>query len=212
MGISLSQRPDPRPPTHTAPWPLTSHVRTWHPGTPYPSAYEHQRTLLDARPLCRLSTSHSLVSLSQSHCPLRSLPPCPLLQRRAYKIKEWTDTEDFLAQLARLSGKLLKGGDADLNTAARMVLYDWQRGKVPFFTLPPDHTDDAPGAAAGSGAEGGKGEGKEAAAAAGAGALPVPKELVTEEDAAREAGAKPEAAAAGAGAFGCRCKQNLCVV
>lgn len=27
-----------------------------------------------------------------------------------------------------------------------MVLYDWQRGKIPFFTLPPDHTEEAPAA------------------------------------------------------------------
>ena len=26
-----------------------------------------------------------------------------------------------------------------------MVLYDWQRGKIPFFTLPLDHTEQAPG-------------------------------------------------------------------
>lgn len=52
--------------------------------------------------------------------------------------------EDFLTQIARASGKLLRGGEADLNTAARMVLYDWQRGKVPFFTLPPGHTEEAP--------------------------------------------------------------------
>lgn len=48
-------------------------------------------------------------------------------------------------QLILRSGKLGKGGEPDLNTAAKMVLYDWQRGKIPFFTLPPDHTDDAPG-------------------------------------------------------------------
>eukprot|EP00798_Chlamydomonas_sp_ICE-L_P023349 gene23349-30600_t len=68
----------------------------------------------------------------------------PEYLKRAYKIKEWTDVEDFLTQLAKMSGKLLKGGDPDVNTAARMVLYDWQRGKIPFFTLPPDHTDEAP--------------------------------------------------------------------
>jgi nuclear GTP-binding protein len=39
----------------------------------------------------------------------------------------------------------LKGGDPDLQTAARMILYDWQRGKIPFFTLPPDHTEEKPG-------------------------------------------------------------------
>jgi hypothetical protein len=121
------------------------------------------------------------------------LPPPPHpLQKRAYKVKEWTDTDDFLTQLARLSGRLLKGGDPDLNTAARMVLYDWQRGKIPFFTLPPNHTDEAPGSKPVAPAA-------EAAAAAAEEptALPVPRELVTEEDAVGEVGAKPEVAAAG---------------
>ncbi|GFR50420.1 hypothetical protein Agub_g12637 [Astrephomene gubernaculifera] len=120
----------------------------------------------------------------------------PEYLKRAYKIKEWKDTEDFLAQLARLSGKLLKGGEPDLNTAARMVLYDWQRGKVPFFTLPPDHTDEAP-AKTEEAAEAGAAAPAEVAAAVEA-ELPVPRELVTEEDAAKEAGAKPEVAAAAA--------------
>lgn len=67
-------------------------------------------------------------------------------QRRAYKIQSWTDTEDFLAQLARSGGRLLRGGEPDANTAAKMVLYDWQRGKIPYFTLPPGHTEAAPAA------------------------------------------------------------------
>jgi nuclear GTP-binding protein len=41
------------------------------------------------------------------------------LQRRAYRVKEWADCEDFLTQLAQRAGKLLKGGEPDLNTAAR---------------------------------------------------------------------------------------------
>ncbi|XP_074279235.1 nuclear/nucleolar GTPase 2 [Silene latifolia] len=56
---------------------------------------------------------------------------------RAYKIKNWEDETDFLVQLCKLSGKLLKGGEPDLMTAAKMVLYDWQRGKIPFFVPPP---------------------------------------------------------------------------
>ncbi len=123
-------------------------------------------------------------------------------QRRAYKVKEWTDAEDFLAQLARLSGKLLKGGEPDLNTAARMVLYDWQRGKIPFFTLPPDHVPEDQFQQR----QGGKDE--EAAPAPAVeeqGAeeahpqqLPEPAEAVTEQDAMGEAGARPEEAAAAA--------------
>lgn len=61
------------------------------------------------------------------------------MQRRAYKVKEWEDAESFLTQLAVKSGRLLKGGEPDLNTTAKGVLYDWQRGKIPFFNMPPDY-------------------------------------------------------------------------
>ncbi|CAM6086984.1 unnamed protein product [Calypogeia fissa] len=61
---------------------------------------------------------------------------------RAYKIKEWKDGEDFLSQLCRQTGKLLKGGEPDLKTAAKMVLFDWQRGRIPFFTPPPSRGGD----------------------------------------------------------------------
>ena len=52
---------------------------------------------------------------------------------QAYKVSEWKDTTDFLEELKRRMGKMLKGGEPDTNTAARMVLQDWQRGKIPFF-------------------------------------------------------------------------------
>jgi len=65
------------------------------------------------------------------------------LQRRAYKVRSWKDAEDFLTKLAHASGKLMRGGEPDLNTAAKMVLYDWQRGKIPFFRLPPDYLPDS---------------------------------------------------------------------
>ncbi|GAB2249541.1 hypothetical protein Droror1_Dr00012900 [Drosera rotundifolia] len=55
----------------------------------------------------------------------------------AYKIKDWEDESDFLLKLCHLTGKLLKGGEPDLMTAAKMALHDWQRGKIPFFVPPP---------------------------------------------------------------------------
>ena len=58
--------------------------------------------------------------------------------QKAYKLRSWLDAEDFLAQVAQMSGKMLPGGEADLNTAARMVLTDWQRGRLPYFTTPPE--------------------------------------------------------------------------
>jgi nuclear GTP-binding protein len=64
--------------------------------------------------------------------------------QRAYKIQDWTDDNDFLVQLSKMSGKLLKGGEPDLTTAAKMVLHDWQRGKIPFFVPPPQQNEDGP--------------------------------------------------------------------
>ncbi|WCJ32163.1 Nucleolar GTP-binding protein 2 [Euphorbia peplus] len=63
--------------------------------------------------------------------------------QRAYKIKDWVDEYDFLLQLCKSSGKLLKGGEPDLTTVAKMVLHDWQRGKIPFFVAPPRQEDDS---------------------------------------------------------------------
>jgi hypothetical protein len=48
----------------------------------------------------------------------------------------WTSHVDFLEQLATKTGKLRKGGEPDIHTAAKIVLHDWQRGKIPFYTLP----------------------------------------------------------------------------
>ncbi|CAL9122322.1 unnamed protein product [Musa textilis] len=63
--------------------------------------------------------------------------------QRAYKIEDWADENDFLVQLCKSTGKLLKGGEPDLMTAAKMVLHDWQRGKIPFFVSPPQQGDSS---------------------------------------------------------------------
>ncbi|KAF7197237.1 Nucleolar GTP-binding protein 2 [Pseudocercospora fuligena] len=43
----------------------------------------------------------------------------------------------FLEALARKGGRLLKGGEADMDGVAKMVLNDFLRGKIPWFTPPP---------------------------------------------------------------------------
>ncbi|WWC67607.1 nucleolar GTP-binding protein 2 [Kwoniella pini CBS 10737] len=43
----------------------------------------------------------------------------------------------LLSAIAKKSGKLLKGGEPDQESAAKMVLNDWIRGKIPFFVPPP---------------------------------------------------------------------------
>ncbi|EST06423.1 GTP binding domain protein [Kalmanozyma brasiliensis GHG001] len=56
--------------------------------------------------------------------------------RRTYSLEKWSNSEDFLGQIAKRMGKLLKGGEPDLETVAKMVLNDWIRGKIPFFVAP----------------------------------------------------------------------------
>ncbi|CAH1985702.1 unnamed protein product [Acanthoscelides obtectus] len=61
----------------------------------------------------------------------------PEYVKKTYKIEEWNDPEHFLEQMAKRSGKLLKGGEPDIPSVAKMVLNDWQRGKLPFYCCPP---------------------------------------------------------------------------
>jgi nuclear GTP-binding protein len=66
---------------------------------------------------------------------LRRVQPRHL--QRTYEIYDYEDGTMFLEQLCRKSGRLLKGGEADIDGAAKMVLNDWIRGKIPWFTPPP---------------------------------------------------------------------------
>merc|ERR1711874_701788 len=56
---------------------------------------------------------------------------------RNYKIPSWKDNIDFLEQMAKKCGRLLKGGEPDINAVSKIVLNDFNRGKLPFFTPPP---------------------------------------------------------------------------
>lgn len=48
------------------------------------------------------------------------------------------DPVEFLSILGRKGGRLLKGGEADVDGVAKMVLNDFLRGKIPWFTPPPE--------------------------------------------------------------------------
>ncbi|TPX36483.1 hypothetical protein SmJEL517_g01241 [Synchytrium microbalum] len=63
---------------------------------------------------------------------------------KTYGISDWTDPIDFLTQWCKKSGRLLKGGEPDLGTASKMILMDWLRGKIPYYTLPPSYVDKKP--------------------------------------------------------------------
>ncbi|KAJ0244367.1 Guanine nucleotide-binding protein-like NSN1 [Hirschfeldia incana] len=54
-----------------------------------------------------------------------------------YKIPSFEGVDDFLYKVATVRGKLKKGGLVDIEAAARIVLHDWNEGKIPFYTMPP---------------------------------------------------------------------------
>ena len=53
---------------------------------------------------------------------------------RTYEVKGWSNSAEFLELLARKGGRLLKGGEPDLDGVAKIVLNDFMRGKLPWFT------------------------------------------------------------------------------
>ncbi|CEP18961.1 hypothetical protein [Parasitella parasitica] len=58
--------------------------------------------------------------------------------RRTYGLQSWEDHTDFLEQIARKTGKLLKKGEPDVHNVSIMVLNDWLRGRIPFYVPPPE--------------------------------------------------------------------------
>lgn len=61
----------------------------------------------------------------------------PQHMERTYQIKGYKDHIQFLELLARKGGRLLHGGEPDVDGVAKMVLNDFLRGKIPWFTPPP---------------------------------------------------------------------------
>ncbi|KAK9514134.1 hypothetical protein VZT92_027623 [Zoarces viviparus] len=65
--------------------------------------------------------------------------------QKTYRIPTWNSPEEFLEKLAMRTGKLRKGGEPDISAVSKMVLNDWQRGRIPFFVKPPGAEGDPEG-------------------------------------------------------------------
>ena len=69
---------------------------------------------------------------------LRRTQPRHIERTYETKVSEYNgDAIEFLSILARKGGRLLKGGEPDVDGVAKMVLNDFLRGKIPWFTPPP---------------------------------------------------------------------------
>ena len=68
---------------------------------------------------------------------------------KTYGMEEWADSHDFLCRLAVKSGRLLKGGEPDVTAVSKQLLQDWQRGRIPYYAVPPGAVDASAGGAMG---------------------------------------------------------------
>lgn len=57
---------------------------------------------------------------------------------KLYGVSNWVNLEDFVSQVAVKYGKLGRGGDPDLKSTSKIILMDWQRGKIPYYIIPKD--------------------------------------------------------------------------
>ncbi|XP_054266407.1 guanine nucleotide-binding protein-like 3 homolog [Macrosteles quadrilineatus] len=55
-----------------------------------------------------------------------------------YCLPEYNTPEEFFALKAQRQGKFGKGGRVDINGAARGLIEDWNRGKIRYYTEPPE--------------------------------------------------------------------------
>jgi nuclear GTP-binding protein len=63
--------------------------------------------------------------------------------QKLYKLPPFATSLEFLTMLALTTGRLGPGGTPDTEAAARVVLRDWNRSKIPFFTeVPQRHASD----------------------------------------------------------------------
>ncbi|KAH9973341.1 NGP1NT-domain-containing protein [Lactifluus volemus] len=80
--------------------------------------------------------------MPSEHVPELLLRVKPLYLSRTYGLTipdsgSWT-ADELLDVLARAKGRLLKRGEPDIEGAAKIVLGDWVRGRIPFFVAPPE--------------------------------------------------------------------------
>ncbi|CAD5122503.1 DgyrCDS10927 [Dimorphilus gyrociliatus] len=74
------------------------------------------------------------------------VPPVSAVMRRCpkqhlqilYGIPSFNDVDEFLNQLAIKQGKLKRGGKADLLAAGKVVINDWNQGRIRYYTEPPE--------------------------------------------------------------------------
>nr|CAD1816840.1 unnamed protein product [Ananas comosus var. bracteatus] len=112
--------------------------------------------LLDCPGVVMLKSSEGDVSVALRNCkrieklddpvtPVKEiLNLCPAEKLLSlYKLPSFSSVDDFLQKVATIRGKLKKGGVVNIEAAARIVLHDWNEGKIPYYTQPPKRDQGA---------------------------------------------------------------------
>lgn len=61
-----------------------------------------------------------------------------------YKIKEdYVNGEEFMAHIAKARGFIGRGGIYNQDAAARLIINDWNSGKIKYYTVPPEENKNA---------------------------------------------------------------------
>ncbi|KAK9496549.1 hypothetical protein O3M35_013174 [Rhynocoris fuscipes] len=75
-------------------------------------------------------------------------PATAILQRankeqmmEQYQIADYSTPQEFFSLMAKRHGKFKKGGVVDTAAAARALIDDWNRGKIRYYTVPPERPD-----------------------------------------------------------------------
>jgi len=87
------------------------------------------------------------LSTPSEHIPSLLSRVKPVYLARTYNLEVPESGEPFgpdevLDKLARMKGRLLKGGEPDLDGVAKILLSDWVRGKIPYFVPPPERPEE----------------------------------------------------------------------
>jgi len=78
--------------------------------------------------------------LSDFNLPIQAiLHRCPSSHlAQIYGIPMFSDVNEFLRHIAVKRGQIKQGGIAAIDQSARLVLQDWNCGKIPYYTIPPE--------------------------------------------------------------------------
>lgn len=93
---------------------------------------------------------HNCVRIEQLDDPV--LPVSEIVRRcprkllmALFKVPSFNNVDEFLGHVATARGKLKKGGAVDVASAARIVLQDWNDGRIPYYTMPPKRDTEIAG-------------------------------------------------------------------